>query len=140
MSEPISAMGMTIQFLVESEAMSMFRFDLSAGGRVPAPHSHDAFEETIYCLDGVVTWTVDGIANELTEGDVLVIPRGAVHGFAGDPERDASMLCIATPGVFGPSYFREVFALFRGDGPPDMGAVLAVMRRHGLTPAVPAPH
>ena len=138
MTEPITAMGMSIQFLVESEAMSVFRFDLGAGGRVPAPHSHDGFEETIYCLDGAVTWTVDGVAHELTKGDAVVIPRGAIHGFAADPERDASMLCIAAPGVFKSSYFREMFALLGGDGPPDMEAVMAVMRRHGLTPAVPA--
>jgi hypothetical protein len=42
--------------------------------------------------------------------------------------------------VFGPAYFREigeVLALNAG-GPPDLTALGAVMRRHGLTPAPPS--
>jgi quercetin dioxygenase-like cupin family protein len=27
---------------------------------MPAPHSHDGFEETIYGLEGVSAWTIDG--------------------------------------------------------------------------------
>ena len=57
--------------------------------------------------------------------------------FATDP-RD--FLAVATPGLFGPSYFLEVGEVMAAaaGGPPDMAAVMAVMRRHGLTPAPPA--
>ena len=44
---------------------------------------------------------------------------------------------MATPGVFGPDYFtqiRDVLTAAAG-GPPDVAALLDVMRRHGLTPA-----
>jgi hypothetical protein len=42
--------------------------------------------------------------------------------------------------VFGPAYFREVGAVLAAaqGGPPDLAALGEVMRRHGLTPAVPA--
>jgi hypothetical protein len=49
-------------------------------------------------------------------------------------------LAIATPGVFGPAYFQEVADVLAaaGGGLPDPAAIGAVMRRHGLTPALPA--
>ena len=52
----------------------------------------------------------------------------------------AGMLAIATPGVFGPAYFQEVADVIAAaaGGPPDPAAIGAVMRRHGLTPALPA--
>jgi quercetin dioxygenase-like cupin family protein len=141
--EPIQAAGMTIQFLVESEeskgAVSVFRCDLPAGSRNPAPHSHDGFDETVYGLGGATTWTVDGAPTEIGPGDALFIPRGSVHGFAVSGDEDASILCVSTPGLFGPAYFREIGEVIEaaGDGPPDREAIFAVMRRHGLTPALP---
>jgi hypothetical protein len=47
---------MKIQFLIEgdqsSDAISIFRCDFEAGARGPMPHSHDAFDETVYGLSG----------------------------------------------------------------------------------------
>jgi uncharacterized cupin superfamily protein len=105
--------------------------------RNPAPHSHDAFEETIYGLEGVSTWTIDGRARDIGPGDAVCIPRGSIHGFANHGDADATFLAIATPGVFGPAYFREIGAVVAaaGGGPPDLAAIGEVMRRHGLTPA-----
>jgi hypothetical protein len=70
-------------------------------------------------------------------GDVVLIPRGAVHGFEVSGDEDASMLCIASPGIFGPAYFREMAAVLAAGGPPDVQALMAVMKRHGLTPVAP---
>ena len=44
---------------------------------------------------------------------------------------------MATPGVFGPDYFTEIRDVLTAatDGPPDVAALLDVMRHHGLTPA-----
>jgi hypothetical protein len=48
---------------------------------------------------------------------------------------------VITPGVFGPDYFLEIrdVLVAAADGPPDLDALLDVMRRHGLTPAAPVP-
>jgi quercetin dioxygenase-like cupin family protein len=141
--EPIRLGGITIHFFVDPEAsagsVSMFRCDVRAGAGVPVPHSHDAFDETVYGLTGVAAFTVDGAARDVAPGDVLFIPRGAVHGFAVDDE-DASFLAVATPGIFGPAYFTEIGEVIRAaaGGPPDREAMMGVMRRHGLTPAPPA--
>jgi hypothetical protein len=36
-----------------------FEFDVPAGAKVPIPHSHDAYEGTLYGLEGVLTRTID---------------------------------------------------------------------------------
>jgi quercetin dioxygenase-like cupin family protein len=105
-----------------------------------APHSHDGFEETIYGLEGTTTWTIDGETVEVGPGEVVCVQRGQVHGFQNQGEVDATFLAIATPGVFGPDYFREIGEVLAASagGPPDLAAIGEVMRRHGLTPATPS--
>jgi quercetin dioxygenase-like cupin family protein len=117
-------------------SVAVFEFDVPAGGKVPAPHSHDGYEETIYGLNGTLVWTVEGQVHEVAPGEVLCIPRGAVHQFDNLGDLDARALAIVTPGILGPDYFREVAAVLdaAAGGPPDPAAIAAVMRRHGLTP------
>jgi quercetin dioxygenase-like cupin family protein len=114
---------------------------LGPGGKLPSPaHSHDAYEETIYGLDGgAITWTVDGAAIEVNPGQALCIPRGAVHRFDNFSGREAKCLVVATPAKIGPEYFREIFAAAKASmtagGPPDLAKMGEIMIRHGITPA-----
>ena len=116
---------------------ALFKSDVPANARVPIAHSHDAYEETIYGLKGVLTWTVEGLVHNVGPGEVLCIPRGAVHRFDNTSGADATMLGVVTPGVLSPDYFRELAALAgkAAGGPPDLAAIAAVMKRPGLTPA-----
>ncbi|HET7250178.1 MAG TPA: cupin domain-containing protein [Gemmatimonadales bacterium] len=138
--EDIRIGSMAIRFLLEGGdthgSLAMFEFDVPAGIKVPIPHSHDAYEETIYGLAGVLTWTLEGRRVEIGPGQVLHIPRGAVHHFDNVHGTDARMLAVVTPGVLGPAYFREMGAVVEAaaGGPPDPAAMAEVMRRHGLTP------
>jgi len=140
-SDEIRIGQMAIRFLLEGPAsggsVAMFEFDVPAGTKVPVAHSHDAYEETIYGLRGSLTWTVEGTVTEVGEGDVLCIPRGAVHHFENTGVADATSLAIVTLGVLGPDYFREIAAVVAATagGPPDVVALGEVMKRHGLTPA-----
>ena len=130
---------MAIRFLVEGEqstgSVAVFELDVPAGARVPVAHSHDGYEETIYGLEGVLTWTLEGIPTDVCPGDALWIRRGAVHKFENRGELDARALAIVTPGILGPDYFRDVAAILdaAAGGPPDFAAIGAVMKRHGLT-------
>jgi quercetin dioxygenase-like cupin family protein len=141
MREEIKVGDMAIRFLVEGEesggSVAVFEFDVPAGAKVAAPHSHDGYEETIYGLEGVLTWTIEGIPSDVAPGEAICIPRGAVHHFDNHSEIDAKALAIVTPGILGPDYFREVGAILDAavGGPPDLAALGEVMRRHGLTPA-----
>jgi quercetin dioxygenase-like cupin family protein len=139
--ETIRVGAMGIRFLVEAAdsngSVSVFECFVPAASRMPAPHSHDAFEETIYGVEGVTSWTVDGRAVAIGVGDAVCIPRGAVHGFQNAGADDAKFLAVASPGVMSPDYFREVHEVVTasGGGPPDPTKLRDVMRRHGLTPA-----
>ena len=132
---------MAIRFLIEGEetgrSVAVFEFDVPAGSKVAAAPSHDAYDETIYGLEGVLTWTVEGDATDVGSGETLFIPRGAVHQFDNAYATDAKALAVVTPGILGPDYFREVAAVLdaAAGGPPDVVALGEVMRRHGLTPA-----
>ena len=140
-SEEIRVGQLVIRFLLEGEAsggsVAVFEFDVPAAARVPIAHSHDGYEETIYGLEGVLTWTLDGRQTDVGPGEVLCIPRGVVHRFDNDHEADAKMLAIVSPGILGPEYFRDMADVLKAatGGPPDPAAIGEVMRRHGLTPA-----
>jgi quercetin dioxygenase-like cupin family protein len=139
--EEIRVGQMAIRFLIEGEqsagSVAVFEFDVPARAKVAAAHSHDGYEETIYGLEGVLTWTIEGTPTDVGPGEALYIPRGAVHQFDNTQEIDAKALAVVTPGILGPDFFREVGAILDGaaGGPPDLAAIAAVMRRHGLTPA-----
>src|SRR6266511_13745 len=139
--EEIKVGELAVRFLVESEesggSVAVFEFDVPAGARVPAAHSHDGYEETIYGLEGILTWTIEGTPTDVGPGEALCISRSAVHYFDNTRDVDAKALAIVTPGILGPDYFREVAAILDAavGGPPDLAAIAAVMRRHGLTPA-----
>jgi len=131
-----------VRFLVTGEdsggSVASMELSVAAGARLMAPaHSHDHYEETIYGLKGVLTWTVDGMTVDVREGQALCIPRGAVHRFDNYGDADAKVLCIITPAAIGPAYFREVAAVLAAaaGGPPDRAGMLDIMRRHGLTPS-----
>ena len=144
--ETIRLGPLAVRFLVTEHestgSVAAFELEVPAAQRLMAPaHSHDHYEETIYGIDGVLTWTVNGKPIEVGPGEALCIPRGAVHRFDNNGTRDAKALCVITPAAIGPDYFREAFGLLNAaaGGPPDKAAMMEIMRRHGLTPAAPPP-
>jgi mannose-6-phosphate isomerase-like protein (cupin superfamily) len=142
--ETIRLGPLAVRFLLSGDYSngSIAAFDLVVPGaqRLAAPaHSHDHYEETIFGIDGVLTWTVDGKQIDVGPGQALCIPRGAVHRFDNNGSRDAKALCVITPAAIGPLYFRESAEVINAaaGGPPDRAKMAEIMRRHGLTPAPP---
>ena len=119
-------------------SMTMFEFLVPAGARVPVAHSHEAFDETVYGLEGITTWALDGEQVRVGPGDVLFIPRGHVHHFTNAEKEDARELSVIVPGLLGPEYFREMSEVLNAGGPPNVERIMEVMRRHGLRPDLPA--
>jgi quercetin dioxygenase-like cupin family protein len=142
--ETISLGPLTIRFLLtgdnSSGSVAMFEMSVPAGQRLQAPaHSHDHYEETIYGIDGVITFTVNGEPVDIGPGQALCIPRGAIHRFDNNRDHDVKALCVISPAAIGPEYFREVAEVARAaaGGAPDRARVMEIMLRHGLTPAPP---
>ena len=134
---------LAVRFLITGEransSVAVFELSVPGAQRLAAPaHSHDHYEETIYGLEGALTWTVDGKPIEVGPGQALCIQRGAVHRFDNHGTQDATALCVITPAAIGPEYFREVAAVINAAaGPPDRVRMAEIMLRHGLTPAPP---
>ena len=140
--ETIGFGSLAVRFLLTGDNsagnIAAFEVTVRGGQRLPAPaHSHDQYEETIYGVEGVLTWTVDGKAIDVGPGQALCIPRGAIHRFENPGSQDAKALCVITPAAIGPEYFREMFEVLKAaaGGPPDRVRMAEIMRRHGLTPA-----
>jgi quercetin dioxygenase-like cupin family protein len=140
--ETIHLGPLTVRFLLTGDnsngSVAAFELMVPSAQRLTAPaHSHDHYEETIYGMEGVLTWTVDGKQIDVGSGQVLCIPRGAVHRFDNNGIQDTRALCVITPAALGPQYFREVAEVVNASsgGPPDRAKMVEIMRRHGLTPA-----
>ena len=145
--ETIKIGPLGIRFLLTGDDsnsnMSVFEVLVPAGQKLAAPaHKNDAYEETLYGIEGVLTWTVDGKPIEVGPGQALCIPRGAVHRFDNLGSEDVKQLVVISPAIMGPAYFREaadVINAAAGGGPPDRVKMIEVFRRHGMTMAAPPP-
>jgi quercetin dioxygenase-like cupin family protein len=139
--ETIKAGQIIIDFLLEASdtngSVAMFEFTVPAGAKVPLPHYHEHYDETIYGLSGILTFTVDGKAIDIAPGETCFIPRGAVHGFDNLKQNDAKALTVITPALLGPIFFKEVAEIVNAGGPPDLGKLGSVMAKHGLIPVIP---
>jgi quercetin dioxygenase-like cupin family protein len=140
--ETIRLGPLAVRFLVTADdargSVALFELTVPAAQRLAAPaHSHDHYEETVYGIEGVLTWTVDGTPVDVGPGQALCIPRGAVHRFDNHGRQDVKALCAITPAAIGPAFFRESAAVIdaAAGGPPDRVKMVEIMRRHGLTPA-----
>ena len=138
MVEVIEMGGLRLRFLQTKEttggSLDAFEMIVQANARVPVPHSHADWDETIVGLMGQTIWRLGGKDNVLSPGQSLFIPRGVVHAFRNDWQEASSCLCILTPGTLGTGYFREMAALI-ASGAPDPAQMKAIMLRHGLIPA-----
>lgn len=129
-----------IRFLLTGDdtngAVSVFEVTVPAGQKLAAPaHKNDAYEETLYGLEGVLTWNIDGKAIEVGPSQAVCIPRGAVHRFDNFGTEDAKQLSIVTPAIMGPAYFQEASEVVNAaaGGPPDAAKMVEIFRRHGMT-------
>ncbi len=130
-----------IRFLLDGKdthgRLGMFEFTVPAGAKVAMPHYHERYDEIIYGLEGVVTFTVNGQPNDIGPGRICFIPRGAVHGFKNLKPETAKALTVVTPALIGPDFFKEMAAIVNAGGPPDLEKINAVMARHGLVSVPP---
>ena len=136
--EVIDFGSLSLKFLQSRDetggSVDIFEMTLQPGGRMPVPHHHESWDETVYGLTGVTTWRVDGSDVALRPGQTMFIKRGVVHAFRNDTQEPATCLCVLTPGVLGPVYFRELAALL-ASGAAEPASMKAIMLRHGLVPA-----
>ena len=130
-----------IKFLLEAAdtngSVAVFEFTVPVGAKVPIPHSHKHYDETVYGVEGTLAFTVDGETVPIRPGESYFIPRGAVHGCDNLKQTDAKALAVVTPALISPDFFKEVAAIVNAGVSPDMEKLKVVLARHGLVPAMP---
>jgi quercetin dioxygenase-like cupin family protein len=135
--ETIKIGGLLIEFLHSKDdtdgSLDLFKMQVEPNARVPAPHYHESWDETVYGLTGTLTMRIDGVDRNIEAGQSAFIPRGVVHSFRNDSSAAASVLNVLTPGILGAGYFRELAGLASA-GPPDPEEVKALMLRYRLIP------
>jgi quercetin dioxygenase-like cupin family protein len=141
MPEIIDLGSLKLKFLQNKDdtegSVDVFEMTVQPNARMPIPHYHDSWDETIYGLTGTMTFRLDGNDIDVSPGETVFIKRGIVHGFTNRTSAPATCLCILSPGVLGPQYFREIAGLLAG-GAPDPGRMKETMLRYGLIPAPPS--
>ena len=130
--------GLEVHYCLDANdtkgSVTVFKCVIHPGAKIAAAHYHENFDETVYGLSGVATYTVDGKTIELHPGDSLFIPRGTVHAFANLSSETIEFLCMINPGLLGPDYFKDIAEVINVAGPPDLAKLKAVMLGHGLVP------
>jgi quercetin dioxygenase-like cupin family protein len=137
MPEIINFGALQLTFLQSKDdtagSLDLFEMTLQPNARMPIPHYHDRWDETIYGISGISTWRIDGKDRDVAPGETVFIKRGMVHGFTNRAARPATCLCILSPGVLGRQYFKEMAALLSA-GTPDAAKMKETMLRYGLIP------
>ena len=126
-----------IRYLIDgsqSASLGMFELTVPPASNVPPPHSHSNNEELVYVLQGTLRYTVGSDTRDLSPGQSMHTPRGTVHAFSNPIDSIARALIILSPDI-GAQYFKDVAAVVNAGGPPDKGALVAVMSRYGLVPS-----
>jgi len=128
-----------IRYLIDGSqtaSMGMFELTVPPASNVPPPHSHSNNEEIVYVLEGTLRYTVGSETRDLTLGQSMQTPRGTGHAFFNPHSSVARALIVLSPDI-GAQYFKDVAAVVNAGGPPNKGALIAVMSRYGLVPAAP---
>jgi quercetin dioxygenase-like cupin family protein len=138
MHDTIRVGEMSVTFLKtrhETEGvLDLFELIIPPFGRLPFPHIHRKYDETIFGVDGTMTWTLRDQVTEVRRGVTLYIPRGTPHFYANRTHTTARILCLQTPGIMGPEYYLEVAALYRASKHPNVAGIGAIMSRYGVVP------
>jgi quercetin dioxygenase-like cupin family protein len=141
MHEIIRVGEMSVTFLLSrhetADALDLFELMIPPGASVVVPHTHLNYDEWVLGMNGITSWTLNGEIILLHPGTDLFIPRGTPHFFANVHEDMGRAICLQTPGVMGPEYYREIATHYRLED-PDPAGIRDVMWRYGVDP-LPCP-
>ena len=103
MPETIKMGALTLNFLQSKDetggSLDMFEMIVQPNARMPVPHYHESWDETVYGLSGTMTFRVDGKDTDIAPGQTVFIKRGIVHSFTNNSGAPATCLATLTPGV-----------------------------------------
>jgi mannose-6-phosphate isomerase-like protein (cupin superfamily) len=144
MHETIRIGAMSVTFLKTRHetggVFDLFELTIPPLVHVAMPHIHRKYDETIFGLNGHMTWTLGDKPNPVNKGTVLFIPRGVPHFYENRHHTPGRILCLQTPGIMGPEYYHELASLYSQYGVADIASIAATMSRYGIVPVTNNKH
>ena len=109
----------------------LYEYLLPAGAGGATPHLHRTFSESFHVLEGSLA-VLDGEDwTTAHAGDLVYVPRSAVHGFrAAGPDVGARFLILFTPGIAREDYFEGLLELHADGRTPSPAEIDAFALRH----------
>ena len=108
-------------------------------GAGPPSHVHHREEETLYVLEGVYEFLIDGYTMKVEAGSLIYVPKGALHAHKGVGDGSGRMVLIQTPGGLYERFFDKVgkpadreAASLDFENQPDMEKVVKVAAEYGI--------
>ena len=83
-------------------------------------------------LDGRVGFFSEGAWSEVGPGGTAYLPRGSTHTFKNVGDKPSTMLVQTAPAGF-ENFFTAVADFCAAQENPDMGEVVAIAGRHGIS-------
>jgi len=133
---PLDVLGMEVVVVAGAEATggayAVYRIEAPPGVGTPL-HTQTREDEAFYVLEGTFEVTRDGEVVTAGPGGYVMIPRGVAHAFRNAGNAAGRLLGIASPAGH-ERFFQDVDALAAAVAPgmPEMPAILAVCRDHGV--------
>jgi quercetin dioxygenase-like cupin family protein len=103
----------TVTILEDTPAALEVEGRWGPGGSPPPKHFHPSQDERFVVIDGDLHARVDGEERVMRPGDVLEIPRAAVHQMWNPGDAEARATWRTTPAMRTASWFRAIDALHR---------------------------
>jgi quercetin dioxygenase-like cupin family protein len=112
-------------------AAAVIEHTLAPGALAAPMHRHTHEDEISLVMEGEVTVQQGEEVITAGPGSYVFKPRGVFHTFWNAGTETARLVEIIAPGGFA-RYFEELHGIIPADGPPDMGALIALAARYGL--------
>ena len=128
--------GLGTRYVIAAEqtggAFAVVEHELAPRALGAPMHAHEHEDETSHVSSGRLGVQIGDEVVEARAGDTVFKPRGVAHAFWNSGDDPVRFLEIITPGGF-EGYFADVEPILGVEGPPDVGALMAVMARYGLS-------
>ncbi|HEV7212189.1 MAG TPA: cupin domain-containing protein [Blastococcus sp.] len=108
----------------------LYEFTLAPGRGGPGPHLHRTFSESFHVLEGELAVRTSDEWTTASAGDLVYVPRSAVHAFRAGPDVGARFLILFTPGIPREEYFEGLVELHADGKRPTRDEVDAFALRH----------
>ncbi len=134
--EAVAMGGLGVVYKLSGEetggAFAIVEHPIQPGTLGAPPHTHTHEDEISLVLEGEVGVQIGDEVFQATPGTYVMKPRGVPHNFWNAGPAPARIQEIITPAGF-ERYFREVAEVLAPDGPPDIGRLMEIAARYGLT-------